>query len=165
MPLWHQPFAFYVGISGDLPKSFTLLGLDFITSQQRINFGWAILSVATYVNLHFIARGCVEIGDWLYPKIKSDELATVKVDITKLTDVALDSIIPEILRRFEKSERDRKIRKRLSPFYRFVWLRMFIEVVVPVIIFLVGFGVAISTLRADHTHLDPVDSQGYSEIF
>ncbi len=58
--------SLFIGLSGNLPEKFALLGVSFSTDQQNV-LGWFIFSVTLYLFLHFLSVASIEIAQWIHP--------------------------------------------------------------------------------------------------
>ncbi len=53
--------SLFIGLTNELPKQFSLLGVSF-NSEQQETMSWFIFAVAAYLFLHFLSVGGVEFA-------------------------------------------------------------------------------------------------------
>ena len=58
--------SIFIGITGELPSSFSLLGASF-SSTQKYTIGWFILLVNLYLFIHFLVLASIEVAKWIHP--------------------------------------------------------------------------------------------------
>ena len=131
----------FIGITAELPKKFALLGVGFESPQQQSTLGWFLFSVSAYLLIHFVSVAGVEVAKWIHPfftqNIAKQEL---------LQHPAFDeSDFYDLWDKFEEQDKNR-IRKavteqsewdagvKLKYLYRLVYLRLLVEIVVPVVL-------------------------------
>ncbi|REG86443.1 hypothetical protein [Marinomonas pollencensis] len=130
----------FIGITGELPSKFALLGVSFSTSQQNI-IGWFLVAVLAYSFLHFISNASVEIAKWVHPFLKI--VSAKKIMLTRYSH-AFDETdflnIPGMVNEQDKNDMqadafstaDWKITNKLTWLYRMIYIKLAIEIVAPV---------------------------------
>jgi hypothetical protein len=130
----------FIGLTGELPSKLALLGVSFSTSQQSI-IGWFLLAILVYFYLHFISNAAVDVAKWIHPFLKT---ITAKKIMLKTYPHAFDqedfANIPNQVNEQDKSDMradalsraDWQITNRLSLLYRMIYLKLTIEIAVPV---------------------------------
>lgn len=137
----------FIGLTEELPSKFSLLGISFESTEKQVIAGWFLLSVSAYIFLHFISYAFVEIAKWLHPLIKHKiyKSGLLKHPAFDDTDFMPDYIFIEsneqdknLLSQAEDRNADAHTFKRLTPLYAFIYLRLAIEIFVPVFIGVFG---------------------------
>ena len=130
----------FIGLTGELPSKLALLGVSFTTSQQSI-IGWFLVAFLAYFYLHFISNAAVEIAKWVHPFFKI--VSAKKIMLTRYSH-AFDETdfvnIPDQVNEQDKNDMqadalsaaDWEIANKLSWLYRMIYLKLTIEIVVPV---------------------------------
>lgn len=130
----------FIGITGELPAKFALLGVSFSATQQDL-IGWFILAVSAYFYLHFISIAAVEVAKWIHPFYKT--VVTKKIllrDYSHAFDKSDFFDIPDQVNEQDKndmgahaeSQADWHVTKKLNWLYSLIYLRLTIEIIVPV---------------------------------
>ncbi len=129
--------SLFIGLSGNLPEKFALLGVTFTTTQQNI-FGWFIFSTSLYLFLHFISVGSVEIAKWLHPYYvrsltKKEVLKHGAFDETDFINLPGPDNEQDKSKIYAQAEEESEwyTKKRLKYLYNLVYLKLIIEVLVP----------------------------------
>jgi hypothetical protein len=131
--------AFFIGYSGVLPKEVSFLGLKFNSDQQE-SVSWFIFFITLFLFLRFLSSLAVELSVYLKPKAyfkayKKNLLAHPAFDETDWMDIAppadpynLDEVQDEAKREAKWSSE-----KTVRPLERFVWLKLLLETLLPVV--------------------------------
>ncbi|MBV1883716.1 MAG: hypothetical protein KUG82_18905 [Pseudomonadales bacterium] len=134
----------FIGLTENLPSKFGLLGLSFDVRQQYV-IGWFILSVALYHFLHFLASGGIEFVNWIKPRF-IDLVMTKKANETGLFDddssgdfyEGGNELDPSKIASEIKQASLVKVEHRLRYLYKIIFLKLVIEVLVPVVVAIWG---------------------------
>ncbi len=130
----------FVGLTGKLPYEFSLLGIDFSSDQQQI-VGWFMLAVSTYLFVHFMSSAFVELASWVHPFYRG--VVAKKKLLTHIAFDEEDFMNWDIF--LEDSENKAEIKKaylanadwyvqgKLRPLYFFIYPKLIVEVVVPML--------------------------------
>ncbi len=133
-------FCLLVSVTEELPSSFALFGAKFDTAQQ-ITLGWFLFGVALYTYLHFLGLAGVEIAKWLQPFLETVESRRLLLrhpafdesywydTFGPVDEQNLDQVAEEAAR-----EARYKVVRRLRYLYRLVYLRLILEVLVPLVV-------------------------------
>ena len=132
----------FIGITGELPTKFALLGVSFSATQQDL-IGWFILAVSAYFYLHFVSIAAVEVAKWIHPFYT--RVMTKKILLKEYSHAFDESdfhdIPPEIneqdkndMGAHAKTDADWRVSKKLNWLYSLIYLRLTIEILVPVAI-------------------------------
>ena len=149
--------SLFIGLTGQLPEQFSLFGINFSSSEQQI-VGWFIFSVTLYIFLHFTANTCVELAKWIHPfyeqLIINKTIAShvsnrdyqdddfddgVESDIDS---VDLKTAMPQIERSAEWATK-----KKFKYLYKMVYLKLLIEVFIPLVIAFFGLTTLYQVVR------------------
>ncbi|WP_429012748.1 hypothetical protein [Aeromonas hydrophila] len=132
----------FIAITGELPSQFALLGVSFSANQQGL-IGWFILAVAVYFFLHFISMASVEVARWIHPIYRS---AVTKKTLLEDYSHAFDEEdfvnIPGQVNEQDKNDMyknakeyaDVHVTSKLRWLYSLIYLKLTIEILVPVLI-------------------------------
>ena len=144
--LFASSVCIFIGMTNELPTSFALWGATF-TPEQQTTVGWLLLSVTAYLFIHFLSLASIEVAKWIQPfyehSVTKKELmhlpnynhdVTDWVGILGAADKDVDAAVVEEIKENSRSH----VENRLKYFYKFVYLRLFIEVIFPIIISLSG---------------------------
>ena len=133
--------SLFIGLSGNLPKELSLFGLTFTPLQQNI-IGWFILAVALYHYLHFLSVALVELAKWIHPFYA--ELLTKKrlvkhhpaFDETDFMDIPDPNSEYDKGTIYENTKKEYiwQTQNKLKYLYNWVYLKLVIEIIVPIII-------------------------------
>jgi hypothetical protein len=132
----------FIAMTGELPSQFSLLGVSFSANQQEL-IGWFILAVAFYFFLHFISMASVEVARWVHPIYRS---VVTKKTLLEDYSYAFDEEdfvnIPEQVNEQDKNAMyknakeyaDMHVTSKLRWLYSLIYLKLAIEILVPVLI-------------------------------
>jgi len=142
----------FIGFTKELPRSISLLGIS-IDSTKQILVGWFIFFITLYFFLHFLAVACPELARWLQPfyqsKYKKEELLKHPAfDITDFLDIPSPVDEYDVSSVVEGAEYDAKYKAmgKLKILYKFVYLKLFIEIILPVLFALFGLTILAITI-------------------
>lgn len=153
----------FISLTKELPKSFAFFDVNFDASQQ-LNVGWFLFLVTLYLYLHFVANAGIELASWLeplyswvyareellkHPAFEREDFMDIPlpVDEFNLQDVQAEAAVVG---------KD-NAKKRLRHLYRLVYLKITLEIIIPLLIGLWGL-VGLACL-----HNNPLDT-GASKI-
>ncbi|MGK0399387.1 MAG: hypothetical protein ACJA0I_001689 [Gammaproteobacteria bacterium] len=130
----------FIGLTGELPSKFALLGVSFTTPQQNI-IGWFLFAVLGYFYLHFISNAAVEVAKWIHPFFKI--ISAKKIMLTRYPHAFGEEDFADIPAQVNEQDKkdmqadalsaaDWQITNKLSWLYRMIYLKLTIEVVAPV---------------------------------
>lgn len=130
----------FIGLTGELPSKFALLGVSFTTAQQSF-IGWFLFAVLAYFFLHFISNAAVEFAKWVHPFFKV--VMAKNIMLTRYShafDKSDFENIPELVNEQDKndmqadafSEADWEITNKLRWLYKMIYLKLTIEIIAPV---------------------------------
>ena len=128
----------FIGVTGQLPEKFALLGVTFDASQKNI-VGWFIVTVEAYLYLHFIASAMPEVAEWMEPLIES-RIYRKKMESHPLHEDGYIPSQPASMQDYEAYSDEKAGEARYSSEYKlrflfwFFYLKLAIEVVFPLII-------------------------------
>lgn len=130
----------FIGLTGEIPDKFSLLGMSFTSKQQNI-LGWFLITVTIYLFLHFISMASIEIAKWIKP-FYHEALRKKKLLGHPAFDEAdfRDSLGPpdyynlDYVRNEADLEAKWETEKRLRYLFNFVYLRLIIEIIIPLVI-------------------------------
>lgn len=143
----------FIGLTGDLPQEFSVLGLKFSNNQQEI-IGWFLVSVTTYTFLHFVSCGLIEVVNWIRPfyiyTIKKKKLlrhpAYDETDFMEMCGQINEYDLKQV-----QDEADRYahlyVENKLGFVIFFVYLRIFIDVILPLIVGVTGIYFLVNTIN------------------
>jgi hypothetical protein len=130
----------FIGVTGELPSKFALLGVSFSTPQQNV-IGWFLFSVLGYFYLHFLSNAAVEIAKWVHPFFK---IISAKEIMLSQYSHAFDENdfenIPDQVNEQDKkdmqadaiSTADWQVKNRLRWLYKMIYIKLIIEILAPV---------------------------------
>ncbi|MBH0074777.1 hypothetical protein I6F48_04250 [Pseudoalteromonas sp. SWYJ118] len=138
----------FVSFSGALPTKISAIGLTFDKVEQQATLGWFIFFISLYLFLHFISNAFVEVARWLQPYIQS---RLYKTELLKHPAFDPTTFINQTNMGYDPQEQDLNVistceysdagyatKKKLKPLYVFIYLKLFMEVILPLIIGLIG---------------------------
>lgn len=137
----------FIAYTEKLPQKLSLLGITFDSPEKQMVVGWFLFFVSSYLFLHFISVASIEVAKWLHPLVsqkilKSDLLKHPAFDETDFIEGFPGHPIDEqdlnIITEAAKKDADRHTYKRLRFLYGFIYIRLFIEILLPVIIGIYG---------------------------
>lgn len=134
----------FIGLTGELPERFSLLGISFSTEQQTV-VGWFIFAISLYIYIHFVSVASIEIAKWIHPFFKD---AVAKRELLK--HPAFDETdfidIPYPIDEHDKGQiaaqatdhADWRVQRKLRPLYGWVYPKLVLEIAVPYLFGLSG---------------------------
>jgi len=135
--------AFFIGLTGSLPTELSFVGLKF--SDQAVAVSWFIFSITLFFFLAFLASSAVELSVFLKPRAffaayKKQLLQHPAYDETDWMDIAPPADPHNLDEVQGEARRDAKwaAEKAMKPLERFVWLRLLLDLVFPLIFSLVA---------------------------
>ncbi|CAK1770883.1 SMODS and SLOG-associating 2TM effector domain-containing protein [Vibrio crassostreae] len=134
--------SLFIGLTGELPKQFSLLGVSF-SSQQQETMSWFIFTVSAYLFLHFLSVGGVEFAKWVHPFLSSRKQKEIL--LTRYSHAFWDDdfgYIPTQVDEADKADMARdaleeahwKVQSNLRMVYRLIYVRLFLEIIVPLVL-------------------------------
>lgn len=136
--------CFFIGSTNELPKSFALFGINFNPAQQS-SLGWFIFCVTLYFFIHFLASALVEVAAWIKPFL--EVILTKKIllehpafDETSFLDIHEPPDDNDLSSVYDAAESQARCltEKRLRHLHCFIYLKLLLEIVLPIIIGIVG---------------------------
>ena len=130
----------FIGLTNQLPASFTLWGAEFDTKQQ-IMVGWFLFSVTAYFYIYFVSNAGIEIAKWIQPfyigVVKRKKL--LKHPAFDETDwmsflQPYDEHSIEHITALAENEAEIYVKKRLRYLYGLIYLKLITEALVPLLI-------------------------------
>ncbi|NJA07648.1 hypothetical protein [Methylomonas sp. UP202] len=131
----------FIALTATLPEKLAIFGINFSTFVQQKTAGWFIFSVSIYIFLYYLAYALPEIAKWLRPLFTLRSLNKrlknhPSFDGQDFSDFS-GSDNPHNVGEFyiyhlKASERESE--KRLKPLLNFIYLRLFLEIALPVFI-------------------------------
>ncbi|TGN09652.1 hypothetical protein [Leptospira ilyithenensis] len=137
----------FIWVTYEIPNSFSLFGLTF-SSFQNPHLGWFIFTISLYFLLHYLSISFPEIAIWLKPILESkyrqkERMKHPAFGVTDFLDLPgpydgenIDSVIEDA-----KYEARQKTIKRLSLFYSFIYLKIVLDVLLPIVYSIFGITV------------------------
>jgi hypothetical protein len=141
--LFASSVCIFIGLTNHLPSSFGLWGAKFDTQQQTV-ISWLLLSLTLYHFLHFFASASIELAKWIQPfyeglVAKKRALKHPDYDETDWEELLReDDPDPEGIVAFAKIHAQIHVEKRLRYLYNFIYLKLFIEILLPIAIGIFG---------------------------
>ena len=145
--------TFFIGVTRTLPTELTFLGLKF--ADQKTTVSWVIFWLTAFLFLDFLASLAVELSVFLKPRAfftayKKKLLEHPAFDETAWLDIAppadphnLDEVQDEARRNAKWSSE-----KSMKPLETFVWFKLSLELLVPIIFPMIAMLFLASTIRA-----------------
>lgn len=136
----------FIGLTGELPEKFALLGVSFSTKQQGV-IGWFILAVTIYLFLHFLSIAGVEFAKWVHPfytqRLKKKLL--IKQYSHAFSEEDFIDIPSEVneqdkndMAAHAAEDANWQAEKKLRWLYALIYLRLVVEILAPLILGLWG---------------------------
>lgn len=130
----------FIGVSGQLPQKFSLLGVSF-DAVQKVNVGWFIFAVSLYMYLHFLFSASIEIAKWIHPffkwHIEKRELlkhpAIDESDFVNIPEQVNEQDLNEVYAESHEFA-DGYVRQKLGVLYGFIYPKLATEVLTPLIV-------------------------------
>ncbi|MCZ8501282.1 hypothetical protein O9853_09475 [Vibrio lentus] len=133
--------SLFIGLTNELPKQFSLLGVSF-NSEQQETMSWFIFAVAAYLFLHFLSVGGVEFAKWVHPFLtarKQKEILLKRYPHAFWEDDFID--IPAPVNEDDKAdmaadaaeEAHWKVQRNLGAFYSLIYVRLLLEIIAPIV--------------------------------
>jgi len=130
----------FVGLTGEIPEKLSLLGVSFTSAQKNI-LGWFMFAVALYLFLHFVSVACIETAKWIHPfyvrVLTKRKLlkhpAFNETDFMNIPGPFNEQDRNEIAAE-AKEESEWRAQRKLKYLYNLIYLKLIIEVLVPMII-------------------------------
>ena len=130
----------FIGMTNQLPSSFSLWGATFDSNQQTI-VGWLLFSVTLYLYLHFLAVAGLEVAKWIRPfyegvVTKNKLQKHAAFDETDWLELFEEDNMDELeyIKQMAKEEAKFHVQKKLRYLYGLVYLQLTIELLVPVLL-------------------------------
>ncbi len=150
--LLSSSICLFVGLTNQLPEKIALLGISFNTTEQT-TIGWFMFSVQIYFFLHFVANAFVEVAKWVEPFYKAvvERRALLSHPAYDESDF-LDIYPPADEHNLDEVEREADIestwhvQKRLRFLYSFIYLKLVLEIILPIIVSCYGTFVLLSLI-------------------
>ncbi len=133
--------SLFIGLTGELPKQFSLLGVTF-NSQQQDTMSWFIFAVTTYLFLHFLSVGGVEFAKWIHPFFAARKQKKILLERYPVAFSEEDfANIPPPVNEQDKSDMAAdamesaiwQVQRNLSIFYKLIYLRLVLEIIAPLL--------------------------------
>ncbi|MGF1756445.1 hypothetical protein L4D76_00505 [Photobacterium sagamiensis] len=131
----------FVGLTETLPSKIALLGISFESNQQSI-VGWFLFVLSLYTFLHFVSVAAVELAHWIKPFLV--ELETKKellkhpgydpVDFAYFNEPPQNSQDLNEVSAYTRKQAEIHINRKMAILFRWVYLKLVIEIIIPVII-------------------------------
>jgi hypothetical protein len=139
--IFASSICIFIGMTRHLPSSFALWGAQFSSAQQT-TIGWLLFSITLYLFLHFFASACIEVAKWAQPfyegvVAKKNILRHPEYDETDWMELFRDDEPADVVES-AKNQAHIHVTKKLRHLYNFVYLKLFIEVLLPVAIGAIG---------------------------
>ena len=135
--------SLFIGLTQEIPTKFALLGITFESVEKQIIVGWGIFFITLYLFLHFLSVAALELARWIHPLIKdgilkSGLLRHPAFDETDFLDINYHVDANEqdlnIFRESEEKAANTRTFERLKPLYAFVYVKLIVEVLVPLVL-------------------------------
>ena len=131
----------FISMTNHLPTSFALWGAKFDSQQQTV-VGWLLFFITLYLFLHFFASACVELAKWIQPfyegiVAKKRILQHPDYDKTDWEEFLREDEPADIIESAKKYAHIH-VEKRLKHLYNFIYLKLVIEIFIPVAIGIFG---------------------------
>jgi len=130
----------FIGLTEKLPEKIAVLGVSFDAPKQNL-VGWFIFSVSLYLFIHFISVAFIEVKQWIQPKLidsttRNKLLEYIQFDPTDFIDLPCD---PHKASKNQIADSTRKdvewqMRRKLRFLNFFSYLRLIIELIVPILV-------------------------------
>ncbi len=134
--------SLFIGLTGELPKQFSLLGVTF-NSQQQDTMSWFIFAVTGYLFLHFLSVGGVEFAKWVHPFFAARKKKKILLERYPAAFSVEDfAYVPPPVNEQDLNDMEEdawesakwQVQRNLSMFYKLIYLRLTLEVIAPLLI-------------------------------
>jgi len=124
----------FIFFNGTLPASFTIFSAKFELGND-VSLGYILLGLICYFYLHFISSAFVESSLWfkeIYVPYLTEKKVFKHASYDPGPDYPLDDQDINLYRLQAEGESRWTVQKRINPFLKLIYLKLFIELVLPV---------------------------------
>ena len=129
----------FIGLTNSVPNKIALFGLGVQPANESM-IGWFILLVSSYVYFHFLSSAIIELADWVKPfwvyiNTKKELIINgpFHEDDFENIPAPTDESDRNAMYQDAKEHKIWEFAQRFSFAYKFIYLKLLIEVLVPII--------------------------------
>lgn len=129
-----------IALTATIPEKLAVFGINFSTAAQQKTVGWFIFSVSIYIFLYYLSYALPEIAKWLKPLFTVTRLkkrlknhpAFEGQDFSDFFGSDNPHNVEEFYSYHLKAS-EKESEKRLRPLLNFIYLKLFLEIALPII--------------------------------